>query len=448
METWDAFERAARLTQGTPLAEAIDVADAAAWAALDRAVRDLATGRPSLLPALAWARGRGRRVHWEWDAPLPSVNWRRAEPREPELAVALCHPDGRIRQAALARAAGASALLPLVVIRCADWVAPVREDARELLRQALPGVGPDAIAVLAAVVLRVARRERGGEARDMLEAALRTGPVPVLQAVLASEDRAVRRLAYRIAVERRLFSPVRLAALAAAEGDVVVQGICADAALKAVDADTGDEVLRPLLESRHSRVRSAGVTALHRTGRHAWAEAFLADRSSMVRACARWALRQIGADPAPLCRALCSGEGAAMPSAAPLALAECGSRDDADLLWGLTGHPHDGVRAHAVAALRLLETVDVARLATLLDDPAPRVVREAATTLVPWAGRLSVEELAGRLDPERPRHVRVGAYRLLAARGGAVHRDAALRLSGDPDPGLRANALAVLGSRR
>lgn len=55
------------------------------------------------------------------------------QPRARPAAVeALCHRDGRIREAALAAAPATPELLPLVVIRTADWVAPVRERTRAL----------------------------------------------------------------------------------------------------------------------------------------------------------------------------------------------------------------------------------------------------------------------------------------------------------------------------
>ncbi|AJF64243.1 hypothetical protein [Streptomyces vietnamensis] len=438
---------ATRLAGGTPLTSAIDTSDAAAWTGLDLAVRELARARPSTLPDHAWATGR--RFHWSWDAPLPTLNLKRREPDGPELAVALCHPDGRIREAALRHAARLPGpdlrpLLPLVAIRCADWAEPVREPARDLLRAALPGVGPDAIAVLAAVVLRTAARRRGEAARTVLEAALREGPVPTLEAVLVSRDRATRRLAHRIAVERRHLSPERSATAAATDPDVVIQDICADGAVAGVGPETGHEVLAPLLRSPYSRVRAAGVTALRRAGRPAEAEAYLSDRSALVRACARYVLRQYGIEAAPLYRALCAG--GSMPSAAPLGLAECGAREDAALLWDLTSHPHPGVRAHAVAGLRVLEVTDVARLTPLLDDPAPGVVRETVTSLVPWAQRLSVPELRARLGTEHPRHVRVGAFRLLVAHGCPELREIAWSLIDDAEPKLRANSRAMLGS--
>ncbi|WP_369143221.1 hypothetical protein [Streptomyces sp. R44] len=453
---------ATRLAGGTPLTSAIDTSDATAWTGLDLAVRELARFRPS--PPPDHARATGRRFRWRWDALLPSLSPSRRgpeepepdepepeepEPEEPELPLALCHPDGRIREAALRRAAGLPAptlrpLLPLVAIRCADWAEPVREPARDLLRAALPGVGPDTIVVLTAVVLRITARRYGEAARTMVEAALREAPGPVLDALLTDGDRAVRRLAYRIAVERRHFSPERFAAAAAADPDGVVQDICADGAVAGVGPETGDEVLLPLLRSPYSRVRAAGVTALRRAGRPGEAEGFLADRSPMVRACARYVLRQYGTETAPLYRALCGG--GSVPPAAPLGLAECGAHEDAALLWDLTEHPHPGVRAHAVAGLRLLDATDGARLLPLLDDPAPGVVRETVTALVPWTDRLPRAELSARLGTEHPRHVRVGAFRLLVAHGGPELREIAWSLIDDAEPKLRANSRAMLRS--
>ncbi|MFE0645999.1 hypothetical protein ACFW2Y_31010 [Streptomyces sp. NPDC058877] len=443
----DTTAGAVRLARGAPLASVIDTSDASAWTGLDLAVRHLARTRPSALSGHAWATGR--RFHWPWDAPLPSLDLSRRAPDGSALAVALCHPDGRVREAALRRAArlpppALHPLLPLVAIRCADWSATVREPARELLRTALPGVGAEAIAPLAAVVLRISARRRGGAAGALLEALLRECPVSVLDAVLASGDRASRRTAHRIAVERRLLSPARLAATAAGDPDMVVQDVCANGVVAGVTPETGDELLGPLLGSKHPRVRAAGVTALRRAGRPDEATAFLTDRSGLVRACARYVLRQSGIDAVARYASLCSG--ATVPPAAPLGLAECGTREDSALLWELTGHPHPGVRAHAVAGLRVLGGVSPAHLEPLLDDPAPGVVRETATALLPWANQLSATDLRARLGADRPRHVRMAAFRLFTARGGPELREVARSLDDDAEPKLRTNALALLGN--
>lgn len=249
-------------------------------------------------------------------------------------------------------------------------------------------------------------------------------------------DRAVRRFVHRLAVEENLLSPGELARTAARDADTVVQNLCADAAL-AVVARTGDydEVLGPLLGARNPRARAAGVTALRAAGRAAKAEEFLADRSGVVRACARYVVRQGGGDPLASYRSWCL---AAEPApGAVIGLAECGGRDDAALLWPLVSHPSAAVRARAVAGLRVLDVGDVPRLLPLLDDPAPGVVREATLALLPSAGLVPDGWLMERLGSGWPRHVRVAAFRLLDARGGIVRLRAAVTVLDDPDERLR-----------
>ncbi|WP_329416499.1 hypothetical protein OG802_33120 [Streptomyces sp. NBC_00704] len=338
-------------------------------------------------------------------------------PATPELALALCHPDGRVREAALDRSRKRPALFSLVVIRCADWAGPVRDRARAILAEA-----PRPLLIThAALVLRVARRPRGGFAEELLTLTLREGPAALTEALLDSVDRDTARLAHRIAVERRLLPVARLARTAARHRDIAVQDLCADAAVAALDegdCDAFSDVVRPLLASRQPRIRAAGVTALRRIGRHADAEPYLADRSALVRACARWVLRQGGADPAPMYRALCAD-----PTARPAAvvgLGECGVREDADLVRSLLAHPVPGVRACAVAGLRALEEVRVDDVQPLLDDASAAVVRSATAALLPSADRLPRELLRGLLADGRPRHQRVAAIRLLRAAGVRV----------------------------
>src|SRR6478609_9218442 len=93
------YEAAERLARGIPLREALDTSSAEAWAALDLGVRILTYEAPELLPSRD--RLHRQKLRWDRNAPLPSVNWSRTPPDEPLLAVARCHPDGRIREAAL-----------------------------------------------------------------------------------------------------------------------------------------------------------------------------------------------------------------------------------------------------------------------------------------------------------------------------------------------------------
>ncbi|MEV6505485.1 hypothetical protein AB0M61_05080 [Streptomyces sp. NPDC051642] len=351
---------------------------------------------------------------------------------EPQLAIALCHRDGRIREAALQQAVGCSELLPLVVVRCGDWVGEVRERARELLREVLD---TDTAVALVPLVLVLGRRGRGDFAVELVGGALRPASRAQLAPLFVHPDRAVRRFVYRLAVEECLLSPAELARVAARDADTVVQNLCAEAALAAV-AKTGGygAVLEPLLGARNPRARAAGVTALRAAGRPERAEEFLVDRSGVVRACARYVVRQGGGDPVSLYRARCAAE--PVPGAV-IGLAECGEPGDAALLWALVSHARGAVRARAVGGLRVLGVVDVRRMLPLLDDPAPGVVREAALALLPSAGVVPdgwlMERLAGG-----GRAVRVAAFRLLDARGGIVRLRAAVTVLDDPDERLRA----------
>ncbi|MER7599167.1 hypothetical protein [Streptomyces hydrogenans] len=96
-----------------------------AWADLDQDVRR-AVRRGTYAPAhgrLTGVHGPGRRGRWD-----------RAVDRV-RLALAPCDPGGRIREATLPYAAERPELLPLIVVRTTDWVAPVRARAPEVLRE-------------------------------------------------------------------------------------------------------------------------------------------------------------------------------------------------------------------------------------------------------------------------------------------------------------------------
>lgn len=407
----EAHEAVERLAAGVDLRQVLDVTDPASLIGLDLAVRELAWQRPELFHSKASPSGRW--VNPDPNAAEPRVTWSRP-PGDSELALALCHPDGRIREAALEKAEGRAGLLALVVIRCVDWAGPVRERARVLLA----GTPPSRLVAHAALILRVGHRARGDFAQELLTEELRSGPAGHVEALLGSGDRATARLAHRVALERGLLFAARLARTAARHRDVVVQDLCAEAAVAALGEGARDgftEVVVPLLGARQPRVRSAGVTALRRTGRYGDAEPYLTDRSAVVRACARWVLRQGGIDPVPLYRALCA-DPAGRPAAA-VGLGECGAREDANLLRTLLGHPAPGVRVSAVAGLRALDTVPFDDVRPLLYDPSAAVVRQATAALLPSADRLPREVLRDLRADGRPRHQRVAAIRLLRASG-------------------------------
>ncbi|MFJ6724009.1 hypothetical protein ACIQPQ_03755 [Streptomyces sp. NPDC091281] len=412
---------AGALAAGGPVREALGTGAPEAWVALDAAVRG--PGAYGVVP--------GRAELWAADGTGPGgESW---------LALALCHADGRVREVAVRRAAGRPELLPLLVLRAADWAGPVREAARDVLRDRL---GPDTAVALAPLVVRVARQERGAYALDLLTGVLRRAGRDALGALLAGDDRDARRLAYRLAVTDGLFTPADLAR-AADDPDVVVRRLGTEAALAAVrNGGAYDDVLGALLGARDPGVRAAGVTALRAAGRAGEATAFLTDRAAGVRACARYVVRAAGADPLAWYRRRCADvREPLLPPGAVAGLAECGERAvDADTLRALLTHPAPGVRARAVDGLRVLDVTDVPLLWPLLDDPAPAVTRRVAEALAPSARLLDAAGLTERLAPGRPRHVRLAAVRLLGAYGGVAGLRALVGVLDDPDEALRRRA--------
>ncbi|MFD5510089.1 hypothetical protein ACFWIB_20235 [Streptomyces sp. NPDC127051] len=396
-----------------------------------------------------------RRGHFRWDVAPRAAD---------RIEVRLCHPDGRIREAALL---APKPPLPLVAIRCTDWAPAVRERARQVLAGALAADPARTLIHLTPLVLGLARREQGRWARDLFEKVLgaedpvlspwwrpardarwwrpgrdartMTGEQPdtVLGWLRRSGDLPTRRFATRITLDAGLFGVRELARRAGEERDPATARLWADAALAALAGDgPDDEAIDALLRGHIPMVRAGGVTALRRAGRHAEAVGHLADRSGLVRACARWLVKQGGGDPYAHCRALVE-DPARVSGYAVTGFAECARRADAPLLRGLLDHPTGAVRAAAVAGLRALEATDVDLLRPLLDDPSAAVAREASVSLAEVAARLPAEWLLERIAPDRPAHTRRAAYRVLHARGGVIGLRASVELLTDADPALR-----------
>ncbi|WP_051782391.1 MULTISPECIES: HEAT repeat domain-containing protein [unclassified Streptomyces] len=364
-------------------------------------------------------------------------SWSSASPVETPDAVKLCHANGRIREGALRATTPLVSLLPeLVAIRCADWVPPVREQARRVLAAALAGDPAGTLRRLTPLVVRLGRREQGAWALERFEELLAQDH-ELLGELRGSRDPQTRRFAARLTLGAGLLDVRELAALAAAEPDPATSGLWTKATLAALAADgPDDEAVDTLLGGHGQMVRAAGVTALRGAGRGAEAADHLFDRSGTVRACARWLVRQSGGDPRALCRELPADPARVSPYQVT-GFAECARREDAPLLRALLTHPAGQVRAAAVAGLRLLDVTDVELLRPLLDDPAPAVAREVARSLGASADRLPADWLMARIAPERPSHTRRAAHRLLFARGGVVALRASVELLTDRDPALR-----------
>lgn len=390
-------------------------------------------------------------------------------PRSGRIESRLCDRDGRVREAALS--AGQNPPPQLVLIRCADWVPQVRERARRELAGIVARDPVAALVELSPLIVRLGRRDHGAWAVEQLEAALsgRHSPVTAgwrpgqpsatwswkaltgeqcadaLARLGGRADLPTRRFAARLTVAAGRTGVRDLALRAARELDPATARLWTDAALRAMAEDGPDgAAVDALLTGHIPMVRASGVTALRGAGRADQAARYLADRSGLVRACARWLLSQGGEDPYARYLALVTAPGQLSPYAVT-GFSECAKQADAPLLRSLLDHPAGAVRAAAVAGLRRLDAAtDDALLLPLLDDPWPAVTREASLSLLPVARRLDHRHLAGRIAPERPAHVRRGAFRLLRGQGGIHELRASVALSADPDPALGAQARATV----
>ncbi|WP_259370760.1 hypothetical protein [Streptomyces sp. SCUT-3] len=218
---------AARLAEGAPLRDALVVADPGDWLALDAGAREV-----------AWYRVQPAGVGTH--RPLPADLTQLGESR---LALACATGDGRIREEAVRRAAQHPALLPLIVIRCADWAEPVREHAQKLLRQVLDA---HTAVDLAPLILRVGRRDRGTFGVELLGKVLSRAPHGGLTALFAHPDRLVRRFGYRLARRAPAPPPAELARAAARDEDGGPGPVRHRGLTSLQDEDsTYDEVLRP-----------------------------------------------------------------------------------------------------------------------------------------------------------------------------------------------------------
>jgi len=312
----------------------------------------------------------------------------RHTPRQ-ELVLAACSRNGHHREASVPRLAVSPdpEALPLLLVRCVDWVRPVREAARKAvlskldestLRDVLPLIG----------VLR--RRQ----VDDWMTTLFRDNLAAVLDVALALDDLESRRWAHAEALG--LLPRERLLGIARRDRDLVVRTLCGTALL-----DRG-EFVEELLAAGSPKVRTRALTLVDR----ATVEAHLADRSSAVRSMAQFLVREAGGDPARCYRAL------PVSPTAIAGLGETGTAADAARLEQVLTDDRPRIRALAVRGLRRIAP-DSAAVRPLLTDPSPAVLRQVVAFL---RGKpVEVAVLRELLGEDRPLPTRRAAASLLRA---------------------------------
>jgi hypothetical protein len=402
------------------VAAMLSVAGADTWIGLDRAFRTSA-------------------VMYGGD---PAVTYGLTDERLQSL-VAACSPHGHQRESAVASAlAAVGFLLPVLVLRTADWVPQVREQARRSLAVALQAADGPTLLTAASVAVAIGSWARGGHVLDALVVALRSAPGEMLALARAHRDLRLRRLAYGLWLEsgRARHEEVMRAALR--EPDGVCGVLCAEQLVAEAIQDGRLDVLGRLLKEGRAKVGIEALTALVKLGHPEAGEAHLADRSAMMRATAQWAVRREGRTPAALYRRALAAESAAGRARALVAgLGECGTHHDVDVLLPFLQHASPRVRAETVRAVRRLGG-SLTRLAGMLADPAPLVVRAVNAALRTEPDAVPVAQLWELLAADSPPHVRLGAYERLRAADTwtRVHVDLHVLAGRDVELGHRAHA--------
>lgn len=316
--------------------------------------------------------------------------------RDVFLALALAHPSGYVREAAVRRIwkwhAKKRRVPPLLahrllVLRRNDWVPEVAQAAADVLDRLLEDDEAASWVAALPLVMSLAdtsRNQHGSFIQAVESRVCSNAWESVALAALEGTDRAVAR-----AVARVVLAPGRAVSVGALRSalqseDPVLRLAAARAATVALPKPEREATLGRLESDRFMPIRREGMRlceawlpemldAMHRR--------MLFDRSRALRGLAQRALRAAGENPAAQYRGRLE-RGAASLEAAVLGLGETGTPDDAARVALYLGAPEARIRAAAIRSLeRLAGDVYVERFLAALRDTSPRVYRAAATAL-------------------------------------------------------------------
>lgn len=390
-----------------------------------RAVTKLLAAIPArrLFEADVWIREA--LCHWgrwenDWSKMKPADVARFADADFGPLAFASMHTNGRVREAALRRLAARTdgAELPFLLLRLNDWVVPIRDIARDLVKARVREEYALFFVRDLALLLRIERCQRGEHrwlSEAMTELFQREGSAEALQAGLHSADRNVRRACLRFASTAA--APRAIAALKAALADA--DPMCRLWAAKQLIAGaTHDE-----LPSLHAAlcgdafmpVRRESLTALaerNPAAAHAALVDALLDKHTSMRAVARFYLKG-RVDAAEFYRRAMDAQRGARLSAALLGLSECGEKADAHKIAPFLVSPEIRFRKAAVIAIgRLAADENRSDLLRALADTSPGVSAAACAALRPVVSAV-MGELAALLQTHPTPFVRKNALTLV-----------------------------------
>jgi HEAT repeat protein len=304
------------------------------------------------------------------------------------LGVATLNRNGYVREAALRELATQAepGVIPYLLLRLADWVAPVRNLAQELISQFLKARYVRAFLEhrrLLHWLAVVGRVDLGGVREEILSFLRSDLARDEVMAALEEPDNEQRLFCYGL-LEEQLEEHPELVERASQDRWAEVRDWVAER-LPHLTGAAGDRVLVELLRDRSARVRAAALRAV---GDAMWdevkdrAQILVSDRSPAV----RWEARRLLSRHGELDFAAMYREALQEHKVPPLGivagLGEVGQAEDVLLIEPFLQHERPSMRAAAFGALLNLEPEPARRRAVeLLDDPSGRVRRAAIRVL-------------------------------------------------------------------
>ena len=334
------------------------------------------------LPALEEAI---RRQYWHAD--FPGIAWPLRAPRDEQaidaqLFCAGCHRDGRIRERALRLMRGRHGRLAtaLALLRCDDWVAPIRDCAEATLRTLLTAQ-PDALFAHLDLLLMLRERSRirEGAWREQIEPALLHSSHHAQRWAALDGSRGRARLFVCGLILRADPTQANALALRAVQDrDPVIACWGLRELPRLAGMAVSDDVIAHALHHTHASVRAHALRARARNDDGAFRillRESLLDASASVRHVAAYATRHAGLDPRAVWRDAIDRDIQPQNRHALLALSDCAEHEDLNRVAPWLHHHTGELRCAALrAALRAGIDDPTAQLRDALRSPSGKVV--------------------------------------------------------------------------
>ena len=360
----------------------------------------------------------------DWQNLRPSDVTRLAQSKFAVSLVGLAsfHYSGYVRETAVGELAAqrTGKELPFLLIRLNDWVSQVRDTAAQAVRARIEP--PYAVHFLANIRLVLRLRACGRVDKqfvdDVCSLLKRPECKEVLQAGMASKDKTIRRISFKLAAEADPSTRSSIIRAVMTDPDAVIRSWAVRHFLPDVTPDELPSVIEPMLSDRFMPVRRDALWAVATKRPDLAGEPLrraLLDSHISMRETARQFLSVAGIPDARQFYVEAIERGAdAQRFAAICGLGESGKASDVPLLSAGLSSSQPRLRRAAVYAMGKLDADGCfTKLVEFLSDAKASVSREALKALLPKARQIPLDELEQLSAFNASFHVRRNALTLI-----------------------------------